>query len=65
MTKDATLIGNRQYPKRLALWKKLLILKMFYIYEPKKLALTKTTKAPNHIITKTEVIIVFDYDSVL
>jgi hypothetical protein len=44
-------MGNKQYPSKLAAWKKL-------IYEPKKLALMNTTIDPIHIITKTEVIIV-------
>lgn len=32
--------------------------------EPRKLAFRYTTKDPSHIITKIDVIIAFDYDSV-
>lgn len=51
MRNEAALMGKRQYPSKLAAWKKL-------IYEPRKLALMKTTIDPIHIMTKTEVMMV-------
>lgn len=48
---EATLIGNKQYPSKLAAWKKV-------ISDPRKLAFRQTTKDPTHMMTKIEVIIV-------
>jgi hypothetical protein len=53
IAKEAKLIGKRQYPSRLAAWKKLIL-------EPRKFALMNTTTAPIHMITKTEVMTVLD-----
>lgn len=49
--REAAFIGKRQYPSKLAAWKKL-------ISEPKKLAFKNTTKDPTHMMTKIDVMIV-------